>query len=112
MPSRTPRSYDEIVRRTVVDPDSSWRPTPEQERETARAPERDDHALYERVWQALVDTGLDLECVGIEVHDNRVTVRGQVHNAFALGKIPAVIERVDGVEEVRDFLVIGTPRKS
>src|SRR5262245_48796462 len=31
MPNRLPPSYDEIVRRTVPDPDSSWRPTLEQE---------------------------------------------------------------------------------
>jgi BON domain-containing protein len=113
MPSRTPPTYDEIVRRTVVDPDGSWRPSPAQEtaaHEGFRALTPDERELHERVWQALVDTGLDLEHITIEVDGNTVTARGVVRNAFALRKLPEVIAKIDGVENVVDQLAIGTPQ--
>jgi len=57
---RNPSSYDDIVRRTVVDPDSSVRPSREQEaaaREGFRALDADEQVLYDRVREALASLG-------------------------------------------------------
>lgn len=51
-----PKTYDEIVRKTVPEPDSSFRPSPEQVRqayEGFRALDADEQALKDRVEAAL-----------------------------------------------------------
>ncbi len=105
---KKPSSYDDIVRRTVVDPDSSVRPTKEQEkaaREGFRAMDDDEQALHDRVQQALAQAGA--AGVAIEVARERVTLRGRVDDVTALRSIEDAVARVPGVDTVHSQLVVG-----
>lgn len=98
------RTYDEITRRTVPDPDSSFRPTKDQEqqaREGFRMLDEDEHALHDRVMAALAGTSAD-----IEIDRNRVTLRGQVADGAELTRIEDRVRAVEGVGEVKNELVI------
>jgi len=110
MPNRPPPSYDDIVRRTVPDPDSSWRPSSEQEREAQegfRALDPAEHALFDRVREAIAGSGFDADQIGVEVDGDRVILRGTVRDALALRKIPEIVRQLAGVDNVVDHLVIG-----
>jgi hypothetical protein len=94
-----PRSYDEIVARTVPDPDSSFRPTPHQ-REEALAhvePPRDD-ALAVAVDEALREVGFDH--LSFEIDGSRVILRGAVPDLQAWHRVDAAIHTVPGAEEI------------
>lgn len=109
MPNRGPRSYDEIARSTVPEPDSSFRPTPEQERlayEGFRALDADEQALCDRVQDALAASGHDVENVTVEVDHDAVTLHGQVRDHVALARVLDLVRGVDGVGQVIDRLVI------
>jgi osmotically-inducible protein OsmY len=109
MPNRVPKTYDEIVRSTVPEPDSSWRPTPEQEqqaREGFRAMDGDEQQLHQRVLAALTSASIDPSAIQIEIDRDRVTLRGQVHDRETLTRIAQVVGEVDGVRAVLDQLVI------
>lgn len=108
MPNR-PKSYDEIVRKTVPEPDSSFRPTPEQERqayEGFRALDSDEQALFDRLNRVLESSGHDLQHVAVEVERDRVIIRGSVRDEAALARVLDVVRHVDGVRAVDDQLVI------
>jgi hypothetical protein len=76
MPGK-PRSYDEIIARTVPDPDSSFRPTQQQRREAlSRVEPPRDIALGAQVEEALRELGADH--LSYEVDGERVILRGQV----------------------------------
>jgi hypothetical protein len=109
MPKHAPRSYDEIVRATVLDPDSSWRPTPEQEKrayEGFRAMDPEEQQLCADIHDALLAAGMDTTKIQIEVDRDRVILRGQVYNARQLAEIPEIVRGVEGVGSVVDKLVI------
>lgn len=109
MANRVSRTYDEITRATVPDPDSSARPSKDQERdafEGYRALDADETALHARVMDALRSSGVNWQNIAIEVDGRRVAVRGTVDDDEALGRIPDLIRNVDGVDSVDDRLVI------
>jgi osmotically-inducible protein OsmY len=98
-----PTSYDDIVRRTVPDPDSSQRPSEHQEqqsREGFRAMDEQETALAARVQAAA-------EGVAVEVARDTVTLRGQVRDAQAITRIEDAVRAVDGVANVVNQLVVG-----
>ncbi|HEY5935791.1 MAG TPA: BON domain-containing protein [Kofleriaceae bacterium] len=109
MPTRPPsKSYDEIVRGTVIEPDGSWRPSAEQEAEgLARTgpgyPEED--ALRRTVVDRLATSRIT--GVSIEVHRDRVTLEGTVGDPAAIGLIQAIVEAIPGVGTVENRLVVG-----
>jgi hypothetical protein len=108
MPNR-PKSYDEIVRKTVPEPDSSFRPTPEQERqayEGFRALDSDEQALFDRINRVLESNGHDLQHVAVEVERDRVIIRGSVRDEASLARVLEVVRNVEGVRAVDDQLVI------
>jgi len=112
---RSPSSYDEIVRKTVPDPDSSWRPDPEQVRAAhagARALDAEERALLDRVSGALLDDE-ELAAWDIDVEIERATVRlhGQVGDIAILERIGGIVARVDGVGEVVNKLVVAPPEE-
>jgi osmotically-inducible protein OsmY len=112
MSTRVPSSYDEITRRTVPDPDSSWRPTEHQERVAYhgfRALDAEEQALAARVYLALEDAGVDIACVHVDVERDRVILHGRAHDLVALRRIPEIVKHVTGVGEISDQLVIGGP---
>lgn len=109
MPNRPPRSYEDIVRATVPDPDTSWRPTPEEERrafEGYRALTPAEQRLHDRVHDALLAAGIDTMPLDIEVDRDRVILRGQVRDHRLLDRIPEIVRQVEGVGTVIDQLVI------
>ncbi|MGE0546163.1 MAG: BON domain-containing protein [Kofleriaceae bacterium] len=108
MPKRN-SSYDDIVRRTVIEPDGSFRPSAEQERqayEGFRAMDAEEQALWTRVRSALAHGGVDLEHVSVEVERDRVFVRGTVQDSTTQNRIPELIHSVEGVGDVVDLVVI------
>jgi len=109
MANRVFRSYDDITRATVPEPDSGYRPSEEQERrafEGYRALDADESALHAKVMDALRDSGINWQGVAIEVCGTQVAVRGTVDEASDLMRIPQIIREVDGVEDVDDRLVV------
>ena len=109
MTTRAPRSYDEITRATVPNPDSSFRPSEEQEKrafEGYRSLDVDEQKLAEAVHDALLEAGMDSSNLQIEVDRDRVILRGKVRDREAMMKIPVIVGQVDGVRAVVDQLVI------
>jgi hypothetical protein len=98
------------VRRTVVDPDSSVRPTREQvqaAREGFRAVDVDEQALHDRVAGAI--TALDAGGVTVEVSRELVTLRGRVADIVVLRAVEDAVARVPGVNTVHNQIVVGSP---
>lgn len=111
MPNRTPRTYDEIVRKTVPEPDSSWRPSPEQVQEAYeghRALDADEEALLARVRTALTAGGIDPDRLAIEVERDKVTLRGEVPDTRQLNRAPEIVRSVPGLGELVDQLVVAS----
>jgi hypothetical protein len=111
--SKNSKSYEDIVRQTVVDPDSSPRPTRAQERAALhgfRALDPDEQDLQQRVAQAL--GGVDgMSGVSVEVTRNLVTLRGNVAAPGLLRTLEDIVAAVPGVETVHDQVVItASPR--
>ena len=107
-----PNSYEEIVRQTVVDPDSSVRPTIEQEqagREGFRALDADERALQERVLAALASSGIDIFGLTVEATRSLVTLRGRVADAAMLRTLEDAVARVPGIDTIHNQVVVGSP---
>lgn len=109
--NRVAHSYDEIVRRTVPEPDSSWRPSDETEQaayEGTRILSADEQLLYARVSDALLELhDLDLADINLEIERTRVTVRGHVRDAKTMTLVEERIADVDDVTEVLNQLIVG-----
>ena len=106
---RNPSSYDDIVRRTVIEPDSSTRPTREQEQaahQGFRALDPDEQVLHDRVAQALATLGGDASQVTAEVSRELVTLRGRVADAAVLRRIEDAVAYVTGVETIHNQVVV------
>ena len=106
---RNPRSYDDIVRQTVIEPDTSIRPTREQEqaaREGFRALDPDEQVLHDRVVQALATLGRDASRVTAEISRELVTLRGQVADVATLRRIEDAVAYVTGVETIHNQVVV------
>jgi BON domain len=108
---RNPKTYEEIIRKTVVDPDSSVRPTLDQERaarEGFRALDTFEQDLHERVVQALVAAGAP--SVTVEVSRDLVTLRGRVADIALLRTIENATASVPGVSTIHNQIVVGSHR--
>jgi len=104
MSTDKPRSYDDITRSTVPEPDSSFRPTKLQEqqaREGFRMLDVDEQALHARVQAALGGAQIDLE-----IDRTRVILRGQVATGALLQQLEDRVRAVEGVTAVENDLVI------
>ena len=102
-------SYDDIVRKTVVDPDSSVRPSRDQERQARegfRALDGDERDLHDRVVAALGNAGLTAG-VTIEVTRAMVTLGGRVADAQTLRAVEEVVAQISGVDTVHNQIVVG-----
>ena len=109
MANRVFRTYEDLTRATVPNPDSSFRPSEEQERQAFdgyRALDPDESALHARVMDALRDSGLNWQGIVIEVSGTHIAVRGTVDDDVELTRIPELIRNVEGVESVEDRLVV------
>lgn len=109
--NRVPGSYDDIVRRTVIDPDTSNRPTRAQEQqahEGFRAVDDDERAIQVRAVEALARSGADVSHVDVEVTRDLVTLRGRVPDASMLSIIEDALAVVPGVHTIHNKVVIGS----
>lgn len=109
MPNRVPKTYDQITRATVLEPDGSWRPSDQQERQAYtgyRALDADEQALFDDVVAALEATGESLADIRVEVDRDRVILRGEVRTTAALTRLLDAASHVPRVREVCDRLVI------
>ncbi len=107
---KVPQSYDEIVRKTVPDLDSSSRPTERQEqqaREGFRAMDDGEQALQARVAQALQTANVRLDDVTIEVERETVWLHGSTMNPALIDQIERIVAQVAGVASVHNRLVVG-----
>jgi osmotically-inducible protein OsmY len=108
---KNPMSYDEIVRSTVVDPDSSVRPTKQQEKEARegfRAADAGEQALHTRVVQALASAGGDTSGISVEVDGDLVRLSGQVPSSAMLRSIEDAVAAVPGVETIHNQVVVAS----
>jgi osmotically-inducible protein OsmY len=106
---QNPSQYDDIVRKTVVDPDSSVRPTraqEEQARQGFRALDPDEQILHDRVQQALAALGGGAATVTIEVNRELVTLYGQVGDMPTLRAVEDAVARVTGVDTIHNQIVV------
>lgn len=113
MPQNTPPSYDDITRRTVPEPDSSFRPTKDQERaafEGERVLSSDERALYDKVSNALRSSRLDISEVSIEIDGTKVTLRGRVTDHHTLPLLENVVRDVPDAGDIVDLVVVD-PRR-
>lgn len=107
-----PRTYDEITRHTVPEPDSSFRPAPELERDayahfhSTREGERE---LYQCIKEALlVAPDVATSGVVVEVDQGRVTLRGHVLDPRSLRQVETMVTGIEGVTQVDNRLIIAT----
>src|SRR6476660_7495955 len=108
--NRVPGSYDDIVRRTVIEPDTSSRPTREQEqlaREGFRAQDDDERAIQVRATEALQRSGADVSGVDVEVTRDLVTLRGRVPDASMLSLIEEALAALPGIHTIHNKVVVG-----
>ena len=117
---RIPKSYDEIVRGTVPDPDTSFRPTPHQEGEAderfrvarLRAQMTDqERMLYASVAEALLASRTPRGDIGFEIDGGRVLLHGSVRNAGEISRIESIVASLEGVEEILNRVVVGAPHR-
>lgn len=110
--ARPPARYDDIVRKTVVDPDSSVRPTREQEQEARRgfrALDPDEQVIHDRIRQALAILGSSASEVTVEVNRELVTLHGRVPDMATLRKVEDAVVQVTGVETIHNRVVVAAP---
>ncbi len=108
-----PTTYDDIVRRTVPNPDTSFRPSQEQVDfaygDPADRPgmEMDSHeqALYARVVGALMDDPtLVSSRVRVDISGTRVILSGAVAGPPMVTRTEQIVAAVPGVTEVENHL--------
>ena len=107
-PDRNPKGYEEIFRRTVVEPDGTVRPSLAQEqaaREGFQVRDVDERALYDQVINAIAAAGA--AGVTAEVRRDLVTLRGWVADTALLRAVDDAIARIPGVETIHDQIVVG-----
>jgi hypothetical protein len=106
---RTSNSYDDITRNTVPEPDSSFRPTKDQERaafEGERILSSDETDLHNKVADALRSSGLALSEVSFEIDGTKVTLRGRVDDHHLLPQLEGVVRAVPDIGDIVDLVVV------
>lgn len=99
-----PKTYDDITRATVPEPDSGFRPTREQieaSKRGFRALDADEEALTERARTAVASVA---PSVTVEVTRNRIALRGTVPDADTLRRVTDAVRDLGA--EVDDEVVI------
>jgi osmotically-inducible protein OsmY len=111
-------SYDDIVRRTVPEPDSSFRADVDEEHLSRhRAGQAADHQPHgqtpeeqqtvARVRAALeADASIDLSAVLLEMDGRELVLRGNVPGASTSARIEDVAGHVEGVDRIDNQLAI------
>ncbi|HEX4452776.1 MAG TPA: BON domain-containing protein [Kofleriaceae bacterium] len=115
---RNTSSYDEIVRRTVPQPDSSFRSTIDEEHlsrhragksadHVPHEPTADERATLAKVTAALeADGSIDLSNVTLIMDGRELVIKGNVPGPATSARIEDVAGRVDGVDRMDNQLAI------
>jgi BON domain len=118
---RDPSSYDDIVRRTVVDP-LGLRPSREEEllarHRAGVITEHLPHPLSEAEREALAradaalaaDPALDLSDVKLAIDGRELIVTGTVPGPATLARIEDVALEVEGIDRIDNQLIVRGPR--
>ncbi|MBL8627383.1 MAG: BON domain-containing protein [Myxococcales bacterium] len=104
-----PRSYDELVRETMVLPDGSHRPTLAEEQEALRRappPFAPGARLTPIRWALGALDDIDLHGLELALAGGRVVLTGTVASRADRERVVAAIEAVPGVEGIDDRLRI------
>ncbi len=113
----TATSYDEILRRTVASPDTSFRPTREEEQlarhRFGESTEHRPHPLTARerelrmgVCEILsAETSIDSTGVVVEIDDQEIVLIGTVPGPATAVRIQELVAAVHGVRSVDNQLV-------
>lgn len=105
MPHKT---YDDIVRATIPEPDSSMRPSREQ---VARAYDgthtraHDELELYAAV-QAALHSHPEGSNIAIDIRGDVIELRGRVKRPSSINAIEALVKAVPGVGGVTNKLIV------
>jgi osmotically-inducible protein OsmY len=116
VPGSRPKSYDEIVRATVPEPDSGFRPTRDEE-QLARHRDPDDHSTHghtqreldtlARVEAALrADPNIDTSDVHLDIDREALVITGTVPGTSTSARIDDVVGAIDGVERIANQLIV------
>jgi hypothetical protein len=105
MSPRAPRSYDEIVRRTVPEPDGSWRPEPP----PTEAELRLDRQIRAAISEALMAHGIDT--LGFEVVRGRAILSGWVRDQGTALRVERIISEAAPEAVIDNRMRIGTDAK-
>jgi osmotically-inducible protein OsmY len=115
---RNASSYDEIVRRTVPQPDASFRSTSDEEHlsrhragkaadHVAHAPTADEHATLAKVRATLAaDPSIDLSNVSLMMDGRELVIKGNVPGPATSARIEDVAGHIDGVDRIDNQLAI------
>ncbi|CAN5886121.1 hypothetical protein BH11MYX2_BH11MYX2_07430 [soil metagenome] len=106
--SKTPRTYDDLTRTTVPDPDGGSRPSPKQIEEAYAGDftkGHDELQLYAAV-QGALHAHAEGSGVAIDINDARVELRGSVTKASSIDELEALVRTVPGVSSVSNKLVV------
>ena len=93
------KTYDDITRKTVPNPDSSFRPSPEQIQQAKdgfRALDADEHALTERARTAVAAIASGIT---VEVTRDRITLRGKVRDTETLARINDAVRDLGTIDD-------------
>jgi osmotically-inducible protein OsmY len=116
--SRDPSSYDEIVRRTVPEPDGGKQPSKdEQDLARHRAGLAADHiphplsqaesATLSAAQHALAaDPAIDMSRVRVGIDGRELILKGQVPGPSTKARIEDIAMKVDGVDRVDNQLAV------
>jgi osmotically-inducible protein OsmY len=115
---RNASSYDEIVRRTVPQPDSSFRSTIDEEHLSRhRAGKAADHVSHEAteteratlakvVAKLEADHAIDLTNVRLSMDGRELVIKGNVPGPATSARIEDVAGHIDGVDRIDNQLAI------
>jgi hypothetical protein len=118
MPSKAPGSYDDIVRRTVPNPDTSFRPTRAQVEDAYKDPadrpdlhlDADERALRDRVRAAFAsDPSLYDARIRVDIEGTTVVLSGTVNGPPLVHRAEEIVRTIEGVRDVDNELSPGTP---
>jgi hypothetical protein len=117
VPGSRNSSYDKIVRRTVVDPDGSFRPSRDEELlarhragpESEHRPHLlsiDEHDTLARVAAALRAELVDLSDVYIDIDGRELVLTGTVPGDATSARIEDIAGGIAGVDRIDNQLVV------
>ncbi|MBL0214203.1 MAG: hypothetical protein IPQ07_09970 [Myxococcales bacterium] len=104
-----PKSYDDIIRSTVPEPDSGFRPTHDQELaalDGTHTRPAEEAALYARVFEALRGTGVEVSGITVEIDGTKVTLAGRVADVQVLPQLEGAVRAIEAVGDLVDRIVV------